>query len=131
MSLHLLTDLAVMVFQQAQAQADSGPIDNLGTLIPIGGLTGGLITLFVMFLRDSARNDDRADSTAAKLVAGAEKERDLARQDLHDERQRALEKSMQEMEARKVLYERIRHLESLLWKSGIDPNTHPDDGDPT
>lgn len=85
------------------------------TLIPIGTVTGMLVAIFVLFLRDSARNDQRADIIAAKLVAAAEAERDRARVEARErEDQWTIEKQQ--------LMARIEHLELMLY--GKPPTAH-------
>lgn len=69
------------------------------SLVPIGTVTGMLVFIFLAFLRDSARNDTRADVNNAKLVAAAENERDRA---------------ITERDA-----ERFRHAEELAQKDAI------------
>lgn len=96
------------------------------TLIPIGTVTGMLVAVFVLFLRDSARNDQRADIIAAKLVAAAEAERDRARADAEKRiEELALQlaqanRDVREREERwtaekQQLTNRIEHLEMMLY----------------
>lgn len=98
------------------AEVDVG---SPSTLIPIGTVTGMLVAVFVLFLRDSARNDQRADIIAAKLVAAAEAERDRARLDIERQAEQ-YERDIREREERwnqekMQLQARIEHLEMMLY----------------
>jgi len=100
------------------------------TIVPVGTITGMLVAIFVLFMRDNARNDERADVVSAKLVAAAEADRDRAVLALKEERKlRIVEVEKAETrcaqaaavahaewaEAKKFLYDRIAHLETLLY----------------
>lgn len=88
-----------------------------------GGVAGLLGSLFLLFLRDSARNDRRADDTAAKLVAAANAERDRARFDAEKQRRDCwLEKHQ--------LYERIADLEQRHFGEVVTVNLDPEPPEP-
>lgn len=88
-----------------------------------GGIAGLLGSLFLLFLRDSARNDRRADDTAARLVAAANAERDRARFDAEKQRRDSwLEKQQ--------LYERIADLEQRLFGEVRTFNVEPEPPEP-
>lgn len=89
-----------------------------------GGIAGLLGSLFLLFLRDSARNDKRADDTAAKLVAAANAERDRARFDAEKQRRDCwLEKQQ--------LHERIADLEQRCFGEVRTFNIDPEPPEPT
>jgi hypothetical protein len=89
-----------------------------------GGIAGLLGSLFLLFLRDSARNDRRADDTAARLVAAANAERDRARFDAEKQRRDSwLEKQQ--------LYERIADLEARHFGEVRTFNVEPEPPEPT
>ena len=96
---------------------------DIPSAVPIGTVTGMLVMIFILFLRDSARNDERADVTYAKLVAAAEADRDRARaeaEEAHALARQQLEVALAECERKwseeKAFYiGRIRDLENLLY----------------
>ena len=99
---------------------------DIPTAVPIGTVTGMLVAIFALFIRDSKRNDERADVTYAKLVAAAEADRDRARAAAEAAQaavRAQLEQALDECERRwakeKAFYmERVRHLEQLLYGGG-------------
>ena len=70
-------------------------------LLPVGTITGALVTVLVVFLRSQARNDTRQDVISARMVAAAEAERDRVRAEMQI--------------TLKFLYDRIAHLEAQLY----------------
>lgn len=107
------TDLVVVAVLAAAA-----PLD-LTSVIPIGTVTGMLAIIFTLFIRDSARNDTRADVTNAKLVAAAESERDRAIEERDAERIRHEKELLTLREdalaGRVLLQVRITQLETELY----------------
>lgn len=92
-------------------------LPNAGAITTVTGL---LATLFILFMRDSARNDQRADAVNAELVAAARAERDRAMEDARVFREQC------DMLSRQLNEQRVRHLAReyqltlLLQTHGID-----------
>lgn len=91
------------------------------TMIPIGTVTGMLVAVFVLFIRDSARNDQRADLINTKLVQGAEAERDRAKNDLEHCRQHVEDRETFWRNRELELLRHIAHQDRLLYAAGIEP----------
>jgi hypothetical protein len=104
--------------------AEGGGLDP-ATMIPIGTVTGMLVAVFVLFIRDSARNDQRADDTYGQMVKSAEAERDRYRTE-------AEEKNLviSRLTASRIRdTARIYQLESALQSHGIPiPPSNSHDG---
>ena len=111
---------------------------DVTTLIPVGTVTGMLVVVFGLFVKDAVRSDKRADKLNAQRVAEVEADRDRAaaqieklqaevteaRNQLHAlqiNQQAELNRVRYEGEARcrekmDPLYERIKTLEALIYK---------------
>lgn len=92
---------------------------TIGTLAPIGTITGMLVAVFVIFMKDNARNDERHDVITAKMVAQADADRDRAIEALrlveerHAQDMRRLRD--EQVLSKQMLYDRIAVLERLVY----------------
>lgn len=118
-----------IVVALAQAEASTGGVDALSTLLPVGSVLTALTTIFVVVLRKGSEGEDRRDKWAAEQVAAANAERDRFKEERDAERLVRAEEARAYAEVKKELYKRIDELHAKLWAAGVNPMQRQSDRD--